>query len=196
MWGETAAGVADNTAEIRISIHSPRVGRDGVELAVGAEVVLFQSTRPVWGETGLISDVLHRRLFQSTRPVWGETALAEGKNPKRLISIHSPRVGRDSSRQVSRGTNPIFQSTRPVWGETQAAERSAEGVMDFNPLAPCGARRLYDGVMRKLQDYFNPLAPCGARRQSCTRQSSHLAQFCTSNRSILPRREYTHETAG
>ena len=34
-----------------ISIHSPRMGRDGLALAMLDFVKLFQSTLPAWGET-------------------------------------------------------------------------------------------------------------------------------------------------
>ena len=57
----------------------------------------FQSTRPVWGATAMMSnDVIVREEFQSTRPVWGAT-----------------------SRNRSTGSRP----------------------RNFNPRAPCGARR-------------------------------------------------------
>ena len=38
--------------------------------------------------------------------------------PRREISIHSPRVGRDISNDRLVSLVPIFQSTRPAWGET------------------------------------------------------------------------------
>ena len=35
---------------------------------------MFQSTRPVWGATGIHFTVKVHDAFQSTRPVWGATA--------------------------------------------------------------------------------------------------------------------------
>ena len=35
----------------QISIHPPRVGRDGMKLLVEAKMSVFQSTLPVWGGT-------------------------------------------------------------------------------------------------------------------------------------------------
>ena len=82
--------------------------------------------------------------FQSTRPVWGATQ--SGGRPRRgeCISIHAPRMGRDSAycRYAPRPTdfNPrapygarlirrvfpwratSFQSTRPVWGATTSTK--------------------------------------------------------------------------
>ena len=79
-----------------ISIHAPRVGRDQmIEFtAFGAtyfnprapcgarpqivdaawtEVMIFQSTRPVWGATSSMTKRMQSSKFQSTRPVWGAT---------------------------------------------------------------------------------------------------------------------------
>ena len=58
---------------VSISIHAPRVGRDLAASELPPSIVLFQSTRPVWG---------------ATTPQRGRRA------PKK-ISIHAPRVGRD-----------------------------------------------------------------------------------------------------
>ena len=57
-----------------ISIHAPRMGRDGQNWQAYKVQTEFQSTRPVWGATaGLI------RAFTEAH-----------------ISIHAPRMGRDS----------------------------------------------------------------------------------------------------
>ena len=57
----------------------------------------FQSTLPVWGGTGMpqLRDTLHQ-MFQSTLPVWGGTNKAQKGPCYALVSIHPPRVGRDS----------------------------------------------------------------------------------------------------
>ena len=34
------------------------------------------------------------------------------------ISIHTPRVGRDCDRRIAERAREQFQSTRPVWGAT------------------------------------------------------------------------------
>ena len=77
----------------------------------------FQSTRPVWGETTVYVGGASIDEFQSTRPVWGETKIKAKGGFLTHISIHSPRVGRD----------------------TEIIADNVEAV-DFNPLAPCGAR--------------------------------------------------------
>ena len=128
----------------------------------------------------------------------------------RLISIHAPLAGRDlrvvkgynmtykfQSTRPLRGATVValplagswrFQSTRPLRGATLMAPVENVVETNFNPRAPCGARRrLYPrgpvavsisihaplagrDLMRiridRITDHFNPRAPCGARRQS------------------------------
>ena len=56
--------------------------------------------------------------FQSTRPVWGATRRESMGAGRDVISIHAPRVGRDKKAARFRGRGG-----------------------NFNPRAPCGARR-------------------------------------------------------
>ena len=126
--------------------------------------VEFQSTRPVWGATTLtITGVTMDKdfnprapcgarrlspaafflahLFQSTRPVWGATGLVIRVPDHTAISIHAPRVGRDSVISQSSSARDKFQSTRPVWGATSPASTGSRRPANFNPRAPCGARQ-------------------------------------------------------
>ena len=173
-----------------VSIHAPRVGRDVPEKLMWKTLLLFQSTRPVWGATAGgdgAADVIH-------------------------VSIHAPRVGRDPNESVNGacviGFNPrapcgarpwstcraaswhLFQSTRPVWGATVLflllsnvvlvsihAPRVGRDCIQrapsdrnngFNPRAPCGARPPFCIWNRRLKS-FNPRAPCGARPAATSR---------------------------
>ena len=141
VWGATE--LAGYTAKPSfISIHAPRVGRDHRDDVFGILAAVFQSTRPVWGATNeAISQFADIKSFQSTRPVWGAT---------------QPYCCSTSSR--------VFQSTRPVWGATGSITELNGVMVDFNPRAPCGARRsALRGRDIDVRD-FNPRAPCGARR--------------------------------
>ena len=85
---------------------------------------VFQSTRPVWGATVVPhASNLCAIIFQSTRPVWGATAPVGDPGGRNRISIHAPRVGRDFHQR----------------GHYAAGS-------DFNPRAPCGARRGLPGA--------------------------------------------------
>ena len=59
------------------------------------------------------------RIFQSTRPLWGATLAPYWRGRGEAISIHAPLVGRDPI--------PCPSTRRRPW--------------NFNPRAPCGARR-------------------------------------------------------
>ena len=70
----------------------------GSDLTHFSQVVydfLFQSTRPVWGATGLGYARFDDAIFQSTLLVWGATHERQGKTLPLFISIHAPRVGSD-----------------------------------------------------------------------------------------------------
>ena len=73
------------------------MGRDHVEDATTNLFNIFQSTRPVWGATPEAGTYSNLIKFQSTRPVWGATAFADSQKVQYIISIHAPRVGRDTS---------------------------------------------------------------------------------------------------
>ena len=57
-----------------ISIHPPRVGRDGYGRRQNDAAHKFQSTLPVWGGTELENFRAQIERFQSTLPVWGGTS--------------------------------------------------------------------------------------------------------------------------
>ena len=88
---------------------------------------------------GIVSGLAAVGVFQSTRPVQGATGEGIPKNPEEYISIHAPRAGRD-----------------PRPGDSRCNRR------DFNPRAPCRARRR-SCITTSAQRYFNPRAPCRAR---------------------------------
>ena len=83
---------------------------------------------------------IYARQFQSTRPLRGATKHHPDVGRRRLISIHAPLAGRD------------------LWAGSQTRSQS-----DFNPRAPCGARRAMPRSTQGKTLNFNPRAPCGAR---------------------------------
>ena len=123
-----------------ISIHTPRVGRDLGSQADRTAGRVFQSTRPVWDVTPSRPWTICKVcIFQSTRPVWGVTGCFPCLPLFLLISIHTPRVGRDDNAQCQQRRLPEFQSTRPVWGVTISRLLESQKSIYFNPHAPCGA---------------------------------------------------------
>ncbi len=123
---------------------------------------------------------LHREegadIFQSTPSVWRETMYMVDNDGGSGISIHSLRVEGDAS-------VPIL----------------AHDCIYFNPLPPCGGRRLTGRIEDRKRDkfqstpsvwretmeshesqmtrrHFNPLPPCGGRRD-CERGSITLVSI-------------------
>jgi len=103
----------------------------------------FQFTRPAWGATKRCGRRVGVILFQFTRPAWGATRVVRSMVGVYGVSIHAPRVGRDSvsvhlswagssfnsraPRGARLGERPLelggveFQFTRPAWGATSSA---------------------------------------------------------------------------
>ena len=103
-----------------ISIHAPHAGRDFAVLLRDFCSPYFNPRAPCGARliqfplTGLL------RLFQSTRPMRGATL-----------------------RLRQHGGKPIFQSTRPMRGATAMRTHGMTCGANFNPRAPCGARRWF-----------------------------------------------------
>ena len=93
-WGETIIAICQNW-QADISIHSPRMGRDGLRFFQRIAVNDFNPLSP-HGERRF-SPMLRRSSFgfQSTLPAWGETKRIATSIFVPHISIHSPRMGRD-----------------------------------------------------------------------------------------------------
>ena len=122
--------------------------------------------------------------FQSTRPVWGATAVPAWWQLHTAISIHAPRVGRDSSTRRSRrrashfnprapcgarqfdeeiaATGIPFQSTRPVWGATAVPAwwQLHTAISIHAPRAGCDAGRRGHLTSRASISIHAPRARC------------------------------------
>ena len=162
-WGETRSRLL-SAFPAAISIHSPRMGRDRTlpaartgrtdfnPLSPHGERLpraenpspspQFQSTLPAWGETyPQGAERKEHRKFQSTLPAWGETRGAHDPAETAVISIHSPRMGRDTTAFTRSTARRKFQSTLPAWGETGFGISASSLIFNFNPLSPHGERR-------------------------------------------------------
>ena len=176
----TAHSVRGHT---KVSIHAPRAGRD-----YGPKTDLTNSTRfnpraPCGARHVFVNGRGLHRLFQSTRPVRGATFVDEVRICALLVSIHSPRAGRDFAfwRRSSPWRVSIHapRAGRDLWDASSVfalrvsihAPRAGRDLLQGNARivtvvsihAPRagrdrGAFSTMRGVCR-----FNPRAPCGAR---------------------------------
>ena len=134
----------------------------------------------------------------------GATREKPAKNAARWISIHAPRAGRDANTEANEARNDISIHAPRAGRDKQSARRSRTrsnfnprapcgarrakpvatiALVNFNPRAPCGARQLVT-KLEGIRSNFNPRAPCGARQQKYTkllytllRQKAILRQF-------------------
>ena len=102
---------------------------------------LFQSTRPLRGATrpALVCSFLYP--YFNPRAPCGARLAALGLDPEDVeFQSTRPLRGATADKLVSKYTQK-FQSTRPLRGATRCAGRWAVRSRNFNPRAPCGARR-------------------------------------------------------
>ena len=118
-WGETGRQKAHHEART-ISIHSPRMGRDGPHRARPRPSHDFNPLSP-HGERrhqGQRGGGL-KMAISIHSPRMGRDRQSGHVADRRNISIHSPRMGRDPRPVGSTFSRCIFQSTLPAWGETR-----------------------------------------------------------------------------
>ena len=95
VWGATALAQMP-LYRPRISIHAPRVGRD---LSFPHSLLMlyyFNPRAPCGARPSTTQSCSKSGRFQSTRPVWGATEPVGLHGHNGRISIHAPRVGRDT----------------------------------------------------------------------------------------------------
>ncbi len=153
----------------------------------------FQSTRPLWGATGLF---LRRHCLDHISihaPLVGRDYRRPCKRRRRTISIHAPLVGRDLRYADDDGVLGYISIHAPLVGRDHidAAYQPLDEISihaplvgrdcpgrptfphgrNFNPRAPCGARPWRATATVRSRKDFNPRAPCGARRAGNGRRS-------------------------
>ena len=157
-WGATIAPASINTAS-GISIHAPRVGRDLSNPWRFRRARHFNPRAPRGARLKQQERLRQSRRFQSTRPAWGATPYVVTVDKTTGISIHAPRVGRDSTFKRRSFTSSLFQSTRPR-GARRRRRIPPPSLPHFNPRARVG-RDMRDRLFRRSAYHFNPRARVG-----------------------------------
>ena len=123
----------------------------------------FQSTRPVRGATkACLAENRSLKISIHAPRAGRDNKAFEGQHPT-YISIHAPRAGRDTHSTRSSATPSLFQSTRPVRGATSFVEPTY-AQLKISIHAPRAGRDCTSGFLTGTSQNFNPRAPCGARR--------------------------------
>ena len=144
-----------------ISIHAPHAGRDRCRRSDRRGKYYFNPRAPCGARPRRLIRPTPRPTFQSTRPVRGATSKKPITELRCQISIHAPRAGRDCS-DVARCSCQRDFNPRAPCGARRGQGCSSSRRTYFNPRAPCGARQGPVGPSKGAED-FNPRAPCGAR---------------------------------
>ena len=100
----------------------------------------------------------------------GERRGGGSRRADQAISIHSPRMGRDTWRGRKHGRAENISIHSPRMGRDHLMQNTDQGDVHFNPLSPHGERHNRAKV-HNYADNFNPLSPHGERRfiQCCIR---------------------------
>ena len=149
----------------RVSIHAPRVGRDSSPRSENTGISCFNPRAPCGARHRIRSRHSPACCFNPRAPCGARLQEILDAHHVEWVSIHAPRVGRDARLNISPVSTFVFQSTRPVWGATWCGCSFLLGRHNFNPRAPCGARRMAM-IAPWRQSNFNPRAPCGARQRA------------------------------
>ena len=160
--GATILGTALHTG-IEISTHAPLAGRDVSTMLLITPISPFQPTRPLRGAT-LTNPKTFKWFFISTHaPLAGRDDIQPVER-KALdqISTHAPLAGRDAFRHLAKYMMGIFQPTRPLRGATWSGGFPSFKAVNFNPRAPCGARRFHL-LSNKHHDTISTHAPLAGR---------------------------------
>ncbi len=97
-----------------VSIHAPRMERDLRRLRILLRRAGFNPRAPYGARPSSASDTSAPCRFQSTRPVWSATPFAfEHRHEVIPVSIHAPRMERDSSHRSRQHSHPCFNPRAP-----------------------------------------------------------------------------------
>ncbi len=135
-----------------------RITRDLMRLLQKEHLLIFQSTLPDPRSRAPVTAIAR---FQSTLPERGETCQKEANRRNNVISIHSPRMGRDGAWPPAPPARCISIHS-PRMGRDPGSWSGRGWENDFNPLSPHGERHGTANMVCGAKN-FNPLSPHGER---------------------------------
>ena len=123
----------------KVSIHAPRVGRDSYALKYAIYPAGFNPRAPCGARPPPATSAKRLRCFNPRAPCGARQDTCRKYRYTCSVSIHAPRVGRDSWRLSRRRWRILFQSTRPMRGATLCLDDDAVG-QDVSIHAPHAGR--------------------------------------------------------
>ena len=139
--GATESVPALATSDFLISTHAPLAGRD-CNSSRSCLTSSISTHAPLAGRDDFPTMVSQSKFaFQPTRPLRGATNNRQMIFTLHLISTHAPLAGRDIHTVVTFNHGNI-STHAPLAGRDEKRRRVIDGTRtNFNPRAPCGARR-------------------------------------------------------
>ena len=142
-----------------ISTHAPLAGRDDRTAEAGRQVVISTHAPLAGRDWPRYYAAMVSYQFQPTRPLRGATRQQGLKRVRGInISTHAPLAGRDPTLRTNALTTLISTHAPLAGRDLLAAGHNLCNVPDFNPRAPCGARRMQIIVMTRWST-FQPTRP-------------------------------------
>ena len=146
-----------------ISIHAPHAGRDNPAVSGAKGQMHFNPRAPCGARQKTSFRATHGKLFQSTRPMRGATIRQLTDSMVLIFQSTRPMRGATVLKRLSVQSKKEFQSTRPMRGATIEKNVKKE-LKDISIHAPHAGRDLRGTMDEGRGINFNPRAPCGARR--------------------------------
>ena len=140
------------------------MGRDLSDLLLNLVTNKFQSTLPAWGETWPLYRHPRQRLISIHSPRMGrDQSVPSVRISSIFISIHSPRMGRDGKAYWLNYATMISIHSPRMGRDCPCSFASHSSTIDFNPLSPHGERPPWGRLCSRSRGHFNPLSPHGER---------------------------------
>ena len=117
---------------------------------------------PLAGRDEMVQDTPVEGVISTHAPLAGRDGAADRSARGERISTHAPLAGRDRPAKLHQSRRGI-STHAPLAGRDGVPRQDRPRGLDFNPRAPCGARRSSPPERLSAPWYFNPRAPCGAR---------------------------------
>ena len=125
----------------------------------------FQSTLPAWGETQNIVNRWRGTVISIHSPRMGRDRAPAGYRwPGLIISIHSPRMGRDHRRPDDL-CSLVISIHSPRMGRDSAGTPAVAICTYFNPLSPHGERPVVFGILDTAYSFQSTLPAWGETRR-------------------------------
>ena len=127
---------------VPISTHAPLAGRDALDGRVALHEGI-STHAPLAGRDRTESgSPAAERNFNPRAPCGARRSHQQGKRDRKSISTHAPLAGRDVATGWRAGSRHKISTHAPLAGRDSMPWSIRLKTCDFNPRAPCGARRV------------------------------------------------------